>query len=54
MTLREAGWSNKAIARELGVHAQRWAAGSRASSGESETEMKKDEEKESDHEPQRA
>ncbi|MGO2719493.1 MULTISPECIES: helix-turn-helix domain-containing protein [Micrococcales] len=55
VTLREAGWSNKAIARELGVHAStvgRWFP--RASSGESETEMKKDEEKESDHEPQRA
>ncbi|MBO1903150.1 DUF2637 domain-containing protein [Leucobacter weissii] len=56
VALREAGWSNKAIARELGVHAStvgRWFP--RTSSGESETEMKEEhKEKESDHEPQRA
>lgn len=56
VALREAGWSNKAIARELGVHAStvgRWFP--RSSSGESETEMKEEhKEKESDHEPQRA
>lgn len=41
VALREAGWSNKAIARELGVHAStvgRWFP--RTSSGESETETK--------------
>lgn len=55
VALREAGWSNKAIAREVGVHAStvgRWFP--RTSSGEAETEMNEDKEKESDHEPQRA
>lgn len=53
--LREAGWSNKAIARELGVHAStvgRWFPRTRSS--ESETETEEDKEKESDHESQRA
>ncbi|AZT94741.1 MAG: DUF2637 domain-containing protein [Brevibacterium aurantiacum] len=55
VALREAGWSNKAIARELGVHAStvgRWFP--RTPSSESETEMKEDKEKEPEHEPQRA
>src|SRR5699024_7498752 len=53
--LREAGWSNKQIARELGVHAStvgRWFPRPTGSSGESETPMKEDKEK--DHEPERA
>ncbi|WP_153502767.1 DUF2637 domain-containing protein [Cumulibacter manganitolerans] len=52
--LREAGWSNKQIARELGVHAStvsRWFPRPTGSS-ESETPMKEDKEK--DHEPPRA
>lgn len=53
--LREAGWSNKQIAREVGVHAStvgRWFPRPTGSSGESETPMKEDKEK--DHEPERA
>ncbi|WP_454118521.1 DUF2637 domain-containing protein [Microbacterium lacticum] len=52
--LREAGWSNKQIARELGVHAStvgRWFPRPTGSS-ESGTPMKEDKEK--DHEPERA
>ncbi|MGC3021906.1 MULTISPECIES: DUF2637 domain-containing protein [unclassified Brevibacterium] len=50
--LREAGWSNKAIARELGVHAStvgRWFPRTPGP----ETTKEEDKEKESDHEPQR-